>query len=43
LVLPRGEVIVPPFVALHEPIEPIEACAHDPPFLGPSSPRAPPA
>ena len=43
-VLPRGPVLEPVSVAVPEPVNIVEACAHDPPDTDPSiSPRGPPA
>ena len=42
-VLPQAQSIhlVSPFVSA--PVEAVDACAHDPPAVGPSIPRAPPS
>jgi hypothetical protein len=41
---PRGPVVEPVSTVVCEPVEAVEACAHDPPAIdGRSNPRPPPA
>jgi hypothetical protein len=41
--LPQAQPIHCAVAIVPAPFEPVEACAHDPPTVGPSIPRAPPS